>query len=46
LPEDPYTLQSGDIVKVELGVHIDGYMASVAHTTILNPSPEKAIIGI
>ncbi|KAG4089127.1 Creatinase/aminopeptidase [Neocallimastix lanati (nom. inval.)] len=45
LPEDPYTLQSGDIVKVELGVHIDGYMASVAHTTILNPSPEKAIIG-
>lgn len=27
-------IKEGDIVKVDLGVHIDGYIAVVAHTVI------------
>lgn len=30
-------LKTGDIVKIDLGVHIDGYIASVAHTMIVEP---------
>ncbi|RIB04829.1 peptidase M24, structural domain-containing protein [Gigaspora rosea] len=45
LPENDIILQHGDLVKVELGVHIDGYIASTAHTTILNPNPQQPIEG-
>lgn len=27
-------IKEGDIVKVDLGVHIDGYIAVVAHTVV------------
>ncbi|KAJ2888444.1 hypothetical protein GGI21_006724, partial [Coemansia aciculifera] len=27
-------LKEGDVVKIEVGVHIDGYIASAAHTTV------------
>ncbi|CAG8806085.1 4674_t:CDS:2, partial [Racocetra persica] len=43
LPENDVILQHGDLVKIELGVHIDGYIASAAHTTILNPNPQQPI---
>ncbi|CAG8579671.1 12473_t:CDS:2 [Cetraspora pellucida] len=45
LPENDVILQHGDLVKIELGVHIDGYIASAAHTTILNPNPQQPIEG-
>jgi len=32
------TLVDGDIVKVDIGVHIDGYIAVVAHTVIIGAS--------
>jgi curved DNA binding protein len=38
LPEDSTNvppLKPGDLVKVDLGVHIDGYVATTAHTWIL-----------
>ncbi|KAI9321500.1 peptidase M24, structural domain-containing protein [Dichotomocladium elegans] len=44
-PETDYTLKAGDVVKIELGVHIDGYIATAAHTTILNPTPQQPIQG-
>ena len=31
--EEPHlTLAEGDVIKIDLGVHIDGYIAVVAHT--------------
>jgi len=33
--EDKVTLAEGDMVKIDLGVHVDGYVAVVAHTLIV-----------
>ncbi|RHZ81457.1 hypothetical protein Glove_120g149 [Diversispora epigaea] len=43
--ENDVILKNGDLVKIELGVHIDGYIATAAHTTILNPNPQQPITG-
>lgn len=32
--EDAPTLKEGDLVKIDLGVHVDGYIAVVAHTEL------------
>jgi len=32
LKSEPATLKDGDVVKIDLGVHIDGFIALVAHT--------------
>jgi len=32
--ESSMTLSEGDLVKIDLGVHIDGYIASCAHTVV------------
>jgi len=37
-------LKAGDTVKIDLGVHIDGYIAVVAHTLIVEPA-DKPISG-
>ena len=33
--EDKVTLVEGDLVKIDLGVHVDGYVAVVAHTALV-----------
>lgn len=35
-------LKVGDIVKIDLGCHIDGYIAVAAHTCIVPESPDQA----
>eukprot|EP00009_Paramoeba_aestuarina_P008652 CAMPEP_0201521050 /NCGR_PEP_ID=MMETSP0161_2-20130828/13946_1 /ASSEMBLY_ACC=CAM_ASM_000251 /TAXON_ID=180227 /ORGANISM="Neoparamoeba aestuarina, Strain SoJaBio B1-5/56/2" /LENGTH=375 /DNA_ID=CAMNT_0047919611 /DNA_START=58 /DNA_END=1185 /DNA_ORIENTATION=+ len=34
LKDDQTALADGDVVKIELGVHIDGFIAVVGHTTV------------
>jgi len=34
-PNDSVSLVEGDVVKIDLGVHIDGYISTVAHTIIV-----------
>jgi len=34
--KDPTTILEGDIVKIELGVHIDGFPAIIAYTIVVN----------
>ncbi|KAJ2785014.1 hypothetical protein GGI15_002080 [Coemansia interrupta] len=41
--EDDYIMREGDVVKVEIGVHIDGYISSAAHTTVATNSPGVVI---
>jgi curved DNA binding protein len=41
LPDDPaVVLKVGDVVKIDLGAHIDGYVSTCAHTLILGQDPE------
>lgn len=35
LPNESTELKDGDVVKIDLGVHIDGYAAVVAHTLVV-----------
>uniref|UniRef100_A0A674PK70 Proliferation-associated 2G4, a n=1 Tax=Takifugu rubripes TaxID=31033 RepID=A0A674PK70_TAKRU len=46
LKSDPdYTLKDGDLVKIDLGVHIDGFIANVAHSFVVGASKENLITG-
>ena len=38
-------LADGDIVKIELGTHIDGYIAQTAHTVVVGASAENKVTG-
>jgi curved DNA binding protein len=40
------SLKAGDIVKIDLGCHIDGYIAVAAHTLIVPESPESALQSV
>jgi len=40
LSEDKVVLAEGDMVKVDMGVHVDGYVAVVAHTCLCTEGAE------
>ncbi len=42
--EDTVEIKEGDIVKIDLGVHVDGYIAVVAHT-LARPARREAAPG-
>uniref|UniRef100_A0A069DYU4 Putative metallopeptidase n=1 Tax=Panstrongylus megistus TaxID=65343 RepID=A0A069DYU4_9HEMI len=43
--EPDLILKDGDVVKVDLGAHVDGFIAVVAHTIILGATTEKKVNG-
>jgi len=43
--EPDIILKDGDIVKIDLGVHVDGFIALVAHTVAVGYSKENKITG-
>ncbi|KAJ2701489.1 hypothetical protein FB645_004635 [Coemansia sp. IMI 203386] len=40
---EDYVLREGDVAKIEVSVHIDGYISSAAHTTVATNSPSVTI---
>merc|ERR1719310_2032933 len=42
--DDDTTLEEGDVAKLDLGVHIDGFIALVANTIVIG-SPEQEVTG-
>lgn len=42
-PEDPSVIPQGSLVKVDVGVHIDGYIADTAVTVCLQPELENLV---
>ncbi|XP_060079887.1 proliferation-associated protein 2G4-like isoform X1 [Ylistrum balloti] len=38
-------LKNGDVVKIDLGAHIDGFIAVVAHTLVVGATPENKVDG-
>ena len=45
LQEDSTIIKEGDLVKVELGVHVDGFPALVAHTIVVRSDKAQPIVG-
>ncbi|KAL4228794.1 Proliferation-associated protein 2G4 [Mactra antiquata] len=46
LKSDPdVTMKTGDIVKIDLGAQIDGFIAVVAHTLVIGASEENKVTG-
>jgi curved DNA binding protein len=43
--DDQTALAAGDLVKVDMGVHIDGYPAVVAHSFVIGLEAEQPITG-
>ncbi|EQC27064.1 hypothetical protein SDRG_15074 [Saprolegnia diclina VS20] len=46
LPNETTTIKAGDWVKIDLGCHIDGYIAVVAHTVIVPAAEGDDLIVI
>ncbi|KAJ3014688.1 Proliferation-associated protein 2G4 [Thoreauomyces humboldtii] len=44
-PEGAIVLKTGDVVRIELGAHIDGYISQVAHTLVIGATKENPIKG-
>ena len=45
LSEPDTLLADGDLVKIDLGAHIDGFIAVVAHTFVLGASADAPVTG-
>lgn len=46
LKSDPdYIIKDGDLVKIDLGCHVDGFIAVTAHTIVVGASKEKKVDG-
>lgn len=43
--EPDQILKEGDMVKVDLGAHVDGFIAVVAHTIVIGSSADKKVTG-
>ncbi|XP_054161403.1 proliferation-associated protein 2G4-like [Oppia nitens] len=43
--ETDYILKDGDVVKLDLGAHIDGFIAVVAHTLVVGASNDNKVTG-
>jgi len=45
LADDQTILKEGDLIKIDLGVHIDGFISVVAHTLIVTANPTVPTSG-
>lgn len=45
LAEESSVLQDGDLVKIEMGVHIDGFIANAATSVVVGASTENKVNG-
>jgi methionine aminopeptidase len=45
LPDDSTSIKEGDLVKIELGAHVDGYPGFVAHTFVVQSNAKEPVQG-
>ncbi|EDL84837.1 proliferation-associated 2G4, isoform CRA_b [Rattus norvegicus] len=43
--DQDYILKEGDLVKIDLGVHVDGFIANVAHTFVIGVAQGSQVTG-
>lgn len=41
--QNDFVLKDGDVIKLDLGVHVDGYIAVLAHTVVLGKNSGRAV---
>lgn len=44
-PEDSVNIKEGDLLNIELGVHVDGFAALVAHTVVVQSDKNAPVTG-
>ncbi|XP_016135550.1 proliferation-associated protein 2G4-like [Sinocyclocheilus grahami] len=46
LKSDPdYTLKDSDLVKIDLGVHVDGFISNIAHSFVVGATKDAPVTG-
>jgi methionine aminopeptidase len=45
MPEESTTIREGDLVKIDLGAHVDGFAAFVAHTIVVQSNTKATVTG-
>lgn len=45
LQDESQALQEGDLAKIDLGCHLDGFIAQAAHTVIVSADPKSKVTG-
>jgi len=45
LEEDSVAIKEGDLVKIELGAHVDGFAAFAAHTIVVQSDAKAVVAG-
>jgi curved DNA binding protein len=45
MPEESTAIKEGDLVKIELGAHVDGFAAFAAHTIIVQSDAKAVVTG-
>ncbi|KAK7128918.1 hypothetical protein R3I94_017220 [Phoxinus phoxinus] len=46
IKSDPdYTVKDGDLVKIDLGVHVDGFISNVAHSFVVGATKDNPVTG-
>jgi curved DNA binding protein len=43
--DESYVLQEGDVAKIDLGCHLDGFIAQAAHTVVVSADPASKVTG-
>ncbi|XP_059143050.1 proliferation-associated protein 2G4-like [Physella acuta] len=43
--DPPVVIKDGDVVKIDLGAHVDGYIAVAAHTVVVGATKDNPVTG-
>lgn len=45
MSDESQVLQEGDVAKIDLGCHLDGFIAQAAHTVVVSADPASKVTG-
>jgi methionine aminopeptidase len=45
MADESVLLQEGDLAKIDLGSHLDGFIAQAAHTIVVSADPASKVTG-
>jgi curved DNA binding protein len=45
MQDESHLLQEGDVAKIDLGCHLDGFVAQAAHTVVVSADPASKVSG-
>ena len=45
MADESFALQENDLVKIDLGCHLDGFIAQAAHTIVVSSDPASKVSG-